>query len=230
MKIKKSTIGIVICSWIIFFLVCFFVFSKLSENKNDHTKDNTTTTATTEVTSATTGTSTSEATTATAKVVIGADIPSSKEPELKAYMDQYYDALNNQDLDTLKPMVKDYDLFYENYQKLITYVEKYDDIEYYMVQGATDHSFVIYATYKLKIKNIDTLVPGLRSYYISFVGGKYNIYNNESTDTKRRSNARKTCLNQPKVQALVQKANEEYEQAVASDPQLQEFFNEDDAQ
>ncbi len=72
-------------------------------------------------------------------------------------------------------MVEDTNELEKNQKAIHQYVKKYDDLTYLVKKGADDESFIVYVTYKMKIKKIATLAPGMTSYYV-MKKGRYFLY------------------------------------------------------
>ena len=76
-------------------------------------------------------------------------------------MRTYYKRVQKNDFTNLKSMVEDTNELEKNQKAIHQYVKKYEDLKYLVKKGADDESFIVYETYKMKIKKIATLAPGM---------------------------------------------------------------------
>ena len=214
MKLKKSTIAMIVFSWVFFFAACFLAFLKMDQMHTDRitkekifreesSKDSTETIAPKE------------------------DTSEEKEEEftdVKTFMGKYYAYMQKNDLKALKLMVEDYTELCQKQESLKQYVEEYRNLSYVIEYGADQSSYLVYVTYQLKIKGIDTLAPGMTPYYIIKKDKSFLIYNNEKHYTDEMKNAKKQSLNRQEIRDLTDKINEEYEKALKKDKKLKTFL------
>lgn len=113
----------------------------------------------------------------------------------------------------------------EYYKKLGNdrdFIEAYDNIRVYTKVGRYTGSYVVFARYKMKVKDIYTKIPGLGTLYIEKDGtsGEYEIKSGIEDDELKEY---VTLVSAHKdVQALLKKTNKEYKKAVDSDALLKE--------
>ena len=139
-------------------------------------------------------------------------------------MKTYYKLVQKNDLTNLKSMVEDTNELEKNQKAIHQYVKKYDDLTYLVKKGADDESFIVYVTYKMKIKKIATLAPGMTSYYVMKKGDTFCIYNNQKHDTDEITDAKKESQNSKEIKKLTKQINKRYEQALKQDKKLKQFF------
>lgn len=138
-------------------------------------------------------------------------------------MTSYYSARTNGDTETLKkldPSLTDQELT----ELTDGYVEKYEDIRTYSLQGRAAGEYVVYVCYNGKVVNIDTRVPSLTQFYLkSDEEGSLYIYDYDGdTDTEAYlEETRKTS----EVQDLIASVKQECDEAENSDPALKEFMS-----
>lgn len=221
MKLKRRTVLIIVLSWILFFAACFLAFLKLDQMHTDRiTNEKIFSSKKTKEIEQMDATDTS--TQGQASVQEG---ETKQEFEaIKVFMGRYYECIKKNDLESLKPMVEDFDDFKKTQEGLTQYVEEYRNLSYIQEPGATADSCIIFVTYQLKIKNIDTLAPGMTPYYLIKKDNSYLICNNEDHYTKNMINARNQSLNKDEIKQLTEKINKEYEKAVQSDAKLKNFL------
>ncbi|MDD2979109.1 MAG: hypothetical protein PHN80_03975 [Hespellia sp.] len=88
-------------------------------------------------------------------------------PKVNEFVAQYYSALAKGDKQEIGNLVEQLDdslsAHLENNQK---FVEEYRNITVYSKKGQEAGSLVAYVYYEMKIRNIDTLVPGMDTLYL----------------------------------------------------------------
>lgn len=218
-KLKKSTIIIIVTSWILFFAAAFFSYGKLSQMKQDRLTNE-------KIFQKTTQKDTSQS-------VIQEEFstkkkqdndPNADKKEVKNFVKTYYKRVQKNDLTNLKSMVEDTNELEKNQKAIHRYVKKYKNLTYLVKQGADDESFIVYVTYEMKIKKISTLAPGMTSYYVMKKGDTFCIYNNEKHDTDEIMDAKKQSQNSKEIKKLTKQINKRYEQALKQDKKLKQFF------
>ena len=102
-----------------------------------------------------------------------------------------------------------------------TFVERYDDIHVYTKVGEYKDTYIAFAEYRMKIKDIYTEVPGLVTLYITKdeKSGQYQI---DVEAPKEQQDHVQTVIEHADVQKLLGKLEEEFDLAVHSDALLRE--------
>lgn len=220
--LRKSTVIVMILSWILFLGACFFAYVKLDQmytakltnekifKENQSTKDQENSSEIIQEASDS-DKSTTEEETARAQAA-------------QNYVKTYYTYMQKHDLAKLKTMVEDRQELVKKYRSMRKYVTRYEDLDYLTQQGADKDSYLVYVTYQMKIKNIKTPAPGMTTYYVAKNGNSFLIYNNEKHDTKEMADARKQSQNSREVKSLIRRVNKKYERAVRADDKLKEFL------
>lgn len=220
LKLKKSTIFIIVVSWILFFGASVLTYMKLDQMKQD------------QITNEKIFQKTTKKNTIQNNMIREHDVQDKKkksdpDAEIKAvkdFMKTYYQRVQKNDLENLIKMVEDTNELKKDQKAIHRYVKKYDNLTYLVKQGADDESFIIYVTYQMKIKKIDTKAPGMTSYYVMKKGDTFCIYNNEKHHTDEMIDARKQSQNSKEIKKLTKKVNKRYEQALKQDKKLRKFF------
>ena len=115
-------------------------------------------------------------------------------------------------------VVKEY---YRELAKAAKFVECYDDVSIYTKLGPYEHSYIVFAYYEMKIKDIDTKVPGLGTLYLEEnVKGELSLIRHVK-DENVNTLARELMQHQD-VQALTSMVKERYAAAFDSDIALRE--------
>lgn len=218
MKLKKSTVIIIITSWILFFIAAFLAYGKLDQMKQERlTNEKIFQQTTQKNTSQSVIKETNDATTQK-------NDPDAEKKAVEDFMKTYYKRVQNNDLANLKNMVEDTNELEKNQKAIHQYVKKYKNLTYLVKQGADDESFIVYVTYEMKIKKISTPAPGMTSYYVMKKGDTFCIYNNEKHDTDEIADAKKESQNSKEIKKLTKQINKKYEQALKQDKKLKQFF------
>lgn len=104
------------------------------------------------------------------------------------------------------------------------FTEAYTDINVYTKEGKQKDSYIAFASYKMKIRDIDTLVPGLDTFYIQKgTGGTYQIC--DVPQYGETADYIADVTQEEDVQELVHRVQEEYTQATAGDATLQQVLD-----
>lgn len=216
MKLKKSTVIVIVLSWILFFCACFLIFLKLDK---EHTEKITNEKIFREETKASEKESTDVSATAR-QVELETD-------KVLAFMKNYYKKLEAGDEKSLKAMTEDPKELVSSrtVKKLHKYVEAYQDLSFHVEEGADENSFIVYAVYNTKIRGIKTSAPGMSQYYVVKKGQSYQLYNNEKHYTDQIKNALNIALGKEKVKQLIKDTNDAFEKALKSDKKLKKFFD-----
>lgn len=219
MKLKKSTVIIIITSWILFFVAAFFAYMKLDQMKQERITNE-------KIFQKTVKTNTEQS---VIKEDNASDKKQKKDPgadkkAVEDFMKTYYERVRKNDLDGLKSMVEDTNELEKDQKAIHQYVKKYKNLTYLVKQGADDESFIVYVTYEMKIQKIKTLAPGMSSYYVMKEGNTFCIYNNEKHDTDEIMDAKKQSQNSKEIKKLTKRINKRYEQALKQDKKLKQFF------
>lgn len=114
--------------------------------------------------------------------------------------------------------VKDY---YRQQEEEAGFIESYEDICVYTKEGKYRGTYVAFARYNMKIRDVYTKVPGLSTMYIEEDReGGYQV-SVSVEDEKVKSHIQKIAAHED-VQALMEKTQDAYREAVQSDALLQE--------
>ena len=152
-------------------------------------------------------------------------VPLEKEayPEVTTVIQTYYTALGNKDTAGIKSVVDSLDATEEAKITKDPYIEDYGDVETYTVEGPSEGTYVVFARYTYKFKDIDTGVPGLSQLYVcTDEDGKLYIATREQ-DQQTQEYIENT-LDLQEVQELREEVEADYETALESDENLRDFI------
>ena len=145
-------------------------------------------------------------------------------PEINALIEQYYQAAAEGDIDTINS-IKDYSEQTEllQIQEKSNYLEGYEDINCYTKPGPEENSYVVYASYYAKFKDIDRTVCGLNTVEVcQNSDGEYYIH--DCTNDEAMREYRINVTKQDDVVELFNRVQVEYNEAVTEDEELAAFL------
>ena len=145
-------------------------------------------------------------------------------PEINALIEQYYQAAAEGDIDTINS-IKDYSEQTEllQIQEKSNYLEGYEDINCYTKPGPEENSYVVYASYYAKFKDIDRTVCGLNTFVVcQNSDGEYYIHDCTNDEAMREYRIKVT--KQDDVVELFNRVQVEYNEAVTEDEELAAFL------
>ncbi len=139
---------------------------------------------------------------------------------INTLVQDYYAKLAFQDMDGLAQIMDKVDdntiVQIENNKK---FVEGYQNVEVYTKKDKNHNGLIVFACYKMKIKEINTLVPGLGTLYVAQDENQvWHIIN--SFGNSDVQDAIQLVLKDDDVQSLMKTVQKEYTQAVESDETL----------
>ena len=144
-------------------------------------------------------------------------------PQVNELISTYFQAKVDQDVQLLYKVFgkEEDDRLEERKQQLkdeAVYIEDYQDITCYTKAGMTDDSYVVYVTYDVKFRRVDTLAPGLMwCYVVKNDNGDYIIRENVVGDEADYVASQNQTED---VRLLSTQVNERLKQAVESDSLL----------
>lgn len=102
------------------------------------------------------------------------------------------------------------------------YVEAYKNIQCYTKKGMEEGSYVVFASYEMKIYDIETPAPGIEALYVcSDDNGNYYIFNGEASE--ELTNYVLELAAQEEIAAVIADVDDRYNQLVAEDEDLGKF-------
>lgn len=114
--------------------------------------------------------------------------------------------------------------YYERQKENSDYVEAYGNLSVFMKRGKYQDTYVVFAKYDMKIKDIYTAVPGLGTLFVDKdAKGKIRV-NAKAEDVETQKCIADVTAHED-VQALFQNVETAYARAVKSDAMLAEALN-----
>lgn len=147
--------------------------------------------------------------------------------EINELMNTFYKALADGDMDTVKSLkVFNSDKEIITYGKKSEFIESYNDINCYTKSGIDENTYFVYVTYAMKAPGIETTAPGLEAWYVyKAEDGGYKIVGRDDMEESILA-ACMLVTNQDDVVDLYRKIDVSYDEALASDENLEVFMNE----
>ncbi len=152
-------------------------------------------------------------------------------PEVNALIQKYFDFYAMGDpakLDVYARPISETEASY--IQVYSQYVESYENIKCHTKTGPEDGSYVVSAYMEAKFVDVDTLAPGLETFYVKTDGdgslyidnsySQFNMLNQENAQDETVSDFIEEFEQSDDVTALQQETQTAYEKAVASDENL----------
>lgn len=150
-------------------------------------------------------------------------------PEVNLLLSQYFQAKVDQDPEALyrvfgKSDAGDMEARKQELSYEAKYIEDYRDITCYTKQGLNEDSYVVYVTYEIKFRRVDTPAPGLMwCYVVKNADGSYIIRENvvgEEADYVAKANQTED------VRLLSSQVNERLREALETDTLLAGAYKE----
>lgn len=146
-------------------------------------------------------------------------------PEVNALIESFYSVWGEKDVTKMKELTDNFNATDETKVTNATYIESYENITIYTKKGLDDDSYVVFASYDLKFKDIDTPAPGLSELYVyKNEEGKY-VIQNDDTNAEVQECIEKT-RQEKDVTELISEMEKKLDTAMASDDSLKKFEEE----
>lgn len=144
-------------------------------------------------------------------------------PDVNAVIQTYYTALGGKDIAEIKSVVDNLDATEEAKITKDPYIESYSNVETYTVNGPEEGTYIVYAAYTYKFKDIDTQVPGLSQLYVcSDETGRLYISTKEQ-DAQTQEYIAGT-MELADVKSLIADVQKKYTTALERDEKLKAFI------
>ena len=145
-------------------------------------------------------------------------------PEVNEVVEKYLAAMVTGDMETLESVVSDIDNISEDMVKNKTQIiESNQNVQCYTVKVPNQDGYIVYVYSEMKLVGIDTPAPALTRLYVCMSSdGAYRVYISR-LDEEIQEFIEKS-QNSPQVQALIDKVNQAFEDAVNSDEKLKAFY------
>lgn len=158
-------------------------------------------------------------------------------PEINELVDAYYKAYASGDTDALEKVAQPLLDTEKSYIQVFSeYVESYEKLSCYTKSGLSDGEYVVLVYMEMKFKDVATAAPGLDFFYLRtnesgelYIDNAYSRFNQSNMEASTEADVQ-ALINDfeqaddvAKLQAEVQ---QKYDQAIASDADLNKMANE----
>ena len=107
-------------------------------------------------------------------------------------------------------------------EKKKDYIESYDNVVCYTQKGLEENSYVVFASYEMKIYNIETPAPGIMALYVC-TGDDGNLYIFNGEASEELENYVLALAAEEDVAAVIADVDARYQQLLAEDEDLGKF-------
>ena len=114
--------------------------------------------------------------------------------------------------------------YYARLSEQADYTEAYEDMSIYTKKGLYENTYIVFATYNMKIKGIYTPVPGLGTLYVEQTPDGTTKVEAQAEDADTRQAVTAVTAHED-VRGLFRQVEDAYNQAVSSDALLAEALS-----
>jgi uncharacterized protein YgiM (DUF1202 family) len=144
-------------------------------------------------------------------------------PEINALVEKYFQGLSSGDTAMVAETV---DVLTDEEKQVIErkkdYIEAYNNVVCYTKSGLEEESYVVFASYEMKIYNIETAAPGIMALYVcKSDDGSYYIFNGETPE--ELENYVLELAAEEEVRAVISEVDARYQKLVKEDEDLKKF-------
>lgn len=148
---------------------------------------------------------------------------STEETKINELINQYFNAMANNDVETLKAILGEVlPEDEESVKKGSEYTESYNNVICYTRAGQVENSYVVFASYEAKFVGINTTAPGLLSFYV-LTKEDGSLYIQNKLDDETKTYIQGLVVDDEEVANLFEASQKRYEQALADDTALKDF-------
>jgi len=150
---------------------------------------------------------------------------------LTAFFEKFFEARLNADVDTLYEMTgvsnqtpEQSEFLKSQLQTQAGYIESYSNIRQYAVNALEENSRLVFVTYDVKFRRVDTLAPGIMYCYVKVNdSNQFEIIENLSPDQTKFVN--EYITSHEEVQELINTSNSNLLQAISGDERLAVIYD-----
>jgi hypothetical protein len=150
------------------------------------------------------------------------------EADMDVLVKEYFDLTGDYNIDILTSRTKeDKKKGQQVFDRKKEIVEKYDNIEEIIKPGQTEGTYIVFTTYDIKLKNVETLVPGMSVLIISKDESGKLLINNTPNDDSLTEYINQIA-SEDELKAIIEGVNEKLAAAMKEDSslkQLVEYLN-----
>ncbi len=138
---------------------------------------------------------------------------------------RYLIARHDADVETLEKIVEsDVPFDRSTLEMEAEYIEEFRNIQCYTIAGIVEHTYIVYVAYEQKFIGIETAAPSMHRFYIC-ENGEGSLYINMLKQDGEVAAFMEEVSTWPEIRQLINDVNTKFQEACASDPQLQQFVD-----
>lgn len=143
---------------------------------------------------------------------------------VNSFFQKYYEASTFGDVETYASMRSHTDLIERiRMQKKSNYIDYYQNLSCYTKPGPVENSYLVYVYYEVKFRGIHTPAPGLKTFYLcTNEAGELYVFSGDVDQNVMYY--MRTASTQEDVKDLFKRVKVTYNNAVASDKDLENFL------
>ncbi|MCH5252112.1 MAG: hypothetical protein J1F22_03985 [Lachnospiraceae bacterium] len=153
-----------------------------------------------------------------------AELMLNQNEDINKLIRDYYAAKKKVDIETMGTLVSDPNqLNRESLTIKAAYVEDYQNINCYVIKQEDADAYQVFASFDIKLKNIQSLAPGLAAFYVTVTSdGKYTIYLS-ALDEVQEEFINSTYKNEELIK-LREDVNDKLQEVISKDESLKQFY------
>lgn len=144
---------------------------------------------------------------------------------VKKLIEDYYRALGDKDIETLRTLVEDLSPSDESrIANASDYIESYHVNEVYVKEGLTEDAYVVYADYVYYCPDIEPAVPALSQFYVRVKADRSLVIDGAAEADSAIATYTETLQSSGVVKALSDRIKAENQRTLEENPDLQAFL------
>lgn len=153
-----------------------------------------------------------------------ADLELNKNEDINKLIADYYTAKKTVDMEAFGNLVSDPNQIpKEKFRAMAGYVEDYQNINCYVIQHEELDFYRVYARYDIKLKNIETLAPGLSAFLVTVTSdGRYIIYLSALDETQE--DFINSADKNREIEKLAEEVNKKHQEMMDKDGSYKQFY------
>ncbi len=160
-----------------------------------------------------------------------------KNKEIVQLMNNYYTAYASGDIETLKSIAAPISDMEQSYIAMLSqYIESYQDVKCYVMDGMDKNSYIVSVTTNMKFPGIDTVVPSMETFYLRtndkdklYIDNLYSTFNYVATQETEVDASVSAYIEEYQKQEEFINLSKEIEtksqEAIGADAVLAEYIN-----
>ncbi len=145
------------------------------------------------------------------------------EADISVLVNKYFDLAGEYDISILTSRTKaDKKKGQETFDRKKEVIEKYENIKEIVKPGLTEDSYIVFTTYDIKMKNVETLVPGMSVLVVSRDESGELLINNGKNDDGLTDYINQTA-SEEELKSVIEGVNKKLAAALKKDSSLKQL-------